>query len=348
MTRDASVPRVTVPAPVDDWHAIVAGDPEALVTQTPQWVAALCAGRTWTDATRRYEMPDGRRVVLPLVRHRASPHRAGVYAGPPAGWGFGGPVADGGLTTADLVHVAADLAGSGALRLGLRPNPVHAGLWSGLEPRTALPRRAHVVDLTPGADEIWTRFNSETRRRVRLADRKGLTIEVDHTGRLLPDFFMLLELSRQRWNARSREPRLIARLRQRNETIRKWRRIARGIFPSFRLYLARLDERPAAAIIVLIGPGAHYTRGAMDADIASPTGANYALQWRAIQDALAAGAHRYHMGESGSSESLARFKEMFGAVPVVYHELRYERLPITAVDLRARALVKRVVGFREA
>ncbi len=71
------------------------------------------------------------------------------------------------------------------------------------------------------------------------------------------------------------------------------------------------------------------------------------MQWRAIEEMLASGSSRYHMGESGRSDGIAGFKEKFGARPVDHHEYRFERLPLTSsVDLAKRA-VKRTIGFHD-
>ncbi len=67
---------------------------------------------------------------------------------------------------------------------------------------------------------------------------------------------------------------------------------------------------------MLFGRTARYMRGAMDRDLAAPSRANDALHLAAIEQACAAGCTRYHFGETGTSESLARFKERFGGVPV--------------------------------
>ena len=105
--------------------------------------------------------------------------------------------------------------------------------------------------------------------------------------------------------------------------------------------------RPAAAILVLQSGNAHYTRGMMDKSLAGPTRANYLLHSLAIEQACDAGCRHYHMGESGSSRSLAQFKTRFGARPRPYAEYHLERLPITTLDRHARAVVKRVIGFRD-
>ena len=68
----------------------------------------------------------------------------------------------------------------------------------------------------------------------------------------------------------------------------------------------------------------------------------------AIEEACRAGCRYYHMGESGSSASLAQFKRRFGANAYGYAEYRLERLPITSVDAHLRRLVKRLIGFTDA
>jgi lipid II:glycine glycyltransferase (peptidoglycan interpeptide bridge formation enzyme) len=115
-----------------------------------------------------------------------------------------------------------------------------------------------------------------------------------------------------------------------------------------RLWVAWHDGRPAAGILVLQGEhNAHYTRGAMDREVAGPTRANDLLHRLAIEEACAAGCHSYHMGETGASESLARFKEGFGARPVPYAEYALERLPLTRLERGLHQLVKAAVRFRD-
>jgi lipid II:glycine glycyltransferase (peptidoglycan interpeptide bridge formation enzyme) len=123
--------------------------------------------------------------------------------------------------------------------------------------------------------------------------------------------------------------------------------MARTLGEACRVWVAWAEGQPAAAILVLQGTNAHYTRGMMDKDLAGPTRANYLLHQLAIEDACNAGCRHYHMGETGSSSSLAQFKTRFGALPHRYAEYHLERLPITAFDRRARTVVKRIIGFRD-
>ena len=313
------------------------------MTQTPAWMDAVCMSGHWIDATRAYEV-DGRRIVVPLARRVPTFSALTVHASPPTGWGFGGLIADGGVRAEDIAMVVADLAERPGLRLLIRPNPLQRDRW---RPVAGIPigRRAHVLDLRPGTDAIWASMRART--QVRKANRH-VDIETDVTGRLLPVFFDLLHLSRARWARQQHEPLWLARWRARRlDPLAKWRRIATALGERCRVSIAWKDGRPAAGLIVLQGRNAHYTRGAMDYELAAPTQASVGLQWKAICDAADAGCSWYHMGETGTSESLSRFKQLFGAEAHEYTEYRFERLPFTRVDHAARSAVKRLVGFRE-
>jgi lipid II:glycine glycyltransferase (peptidoglycan interpeptide bridge formation enzyme) len=133
---------------------------------------------------------------------------------------------------------------------------------------------------------------------------------------------------------------------RRRDPIEKLQAIA-GLGEACRIWAAFKDGRPAAAIVVLQGANAHYTRGAMDKELAGPTRANYLLHSLAIEDACAAGCRHYHMGETGRSESVAQFKTRFGAKPYHYAQYHLEQLPFSAVDRRLRDGVKRMIGFRD-
>jgi hypothetical protein len=94
--------------------------------------------------------------------------------------------------------------------------------------------------------------------------------------------------------------------------------MAEHLGKGFCQFVAFHEARPVASIIVLVSPGstAHYTRGAMDLELASPVRASQLLQATAIRHAVDAGCTRFHMGESGTSSSLADFKERFSKTAV--------------------------------
>lgn len=340
---------VVSPAPRAVWDSTRLEDPDALPTQQPAWTDALRATGRWADASRNYQAPDGRRLVLPMVRRRVT-GSAGIEASMPTHWGFGGLVADGGVTAADVRLVLDDLAARRIVRQSIRPNPRHGRMYAEHAPDgcVTIARRAHILDLAGGVDVVWKGFSDSRRRAVRKAEKAGIEVECDTTGRLLPEFFELYARSEARWAEQQHEPAWLAKFRTRfRDTVEKWQLIARHLDGGCRQWVARHDGRPVASIIVLFGVNAHYTRGAMDKDLAGPLRANDLLMWQAIQAACAIDAGSFHLGESGSSTSLADYKERFGARPFDYPELRLERVPITRVDATARTAVKRLIGFRE-
>lgn len=342
---------VTSPAPVDVWRELLAADPGALVSQSPEWVRALCDYGGYEDATRLYELPGDRQLVLPMVRRRGSKGRWALEASLPNAWGIGGVIASGGASTEEVAAVFNELASRRGLRTSLRPNPLLADRWAAARPpgAVAVPRLAHVLDLEGGFARVWKqRFTGNARTAVRRAERHGLTVERDVSGRLIPVFHELFERSLERWAAQQHEPARLALWRgRRRDPIGKFRSLASAVADGLRIWVAWQDGRPAAAIVVLQGANAHYTRGAMDKDLAGPTRANYLLHRLAIEEACGAGCRHYHMGETGGSESLAQFKTRFGARPYPYAEYHLERFGLTALDRGARRVIKRVIGFRD-
>jgi hypothetical protein len=343
--------RVRTPAPRELWKDALALDPDARVSQTPEWIDCICAFGGYRDASRLYELPGGRQLVLPMVRHRDLPGRWASEASLPAAWEPCGIVAPGSLRVEDVVAVLHDLARRASVRISLRPGPLHASTWAAAhQPGTiVVPRLAHVLELDGGFARVWAeRFTGAARTAMRKAERSGLTVERDTSGRLVPVVQRLFESSLDRWAAQQREPRPLARWRgHRRDSARKLELITGRLGEACRIWVAWRDRQPAAAIVVFQAKNASYARGMMDKELAGPTRANYLLHRLAIEDACDAGCRFYDMGESGGSVSLAQFKTRFGARPRLHADYHIERLPITAVDRHARGVVKRIVGFQE-
>ena len=240
------------PAPRNVWREVAAADPYALVTQSPEWMDAMVAATGAVDVTRWYRAADGRDLILPLARRR----RGGRYAVRSSfaeGWGFGGLLAPGGPSRDDATGVLADLATLPALRTTVRINPLLAAVWDQAAPPAGLrvlPRMAHVLDLEGGPDVIWNeRMSSQGRRGVRRARKLGVEVERDRDGELLPVFHEMLLASFDRWARRQGEPRWLARYRGvRRDPLEKFMILADRLGDSFRLYIARHEGRPAAAV----------------------------------------------------------------------------------------------------
>jgi hypothetical protein len=291
------------------------------------------------------------RVVLPLVKSTdGGGLGSGIRSSMPSGWGFGGPIADGELSPATLAAILRDLSASGAVQIRIRPNPLTADLWTRVSgPMLRVPRYAHVLDLAPGVDALWDGLHKERRRGIRKARRKGVEVELDTTGRLLPVYAELHRLSVDRWAGQQNEPVLLSRWRSRRRSpIASLQAMADHLDGGFRLRIAWHKGRPVAGSVVLMGVNAHYTRGAMDRELAGPLCANDLLEWEAIDEAAGAGCGHFHFGESSPGSGVATFKERFGATGIAYEEVRLERLPLTRLDGWARSAAKRVIGFKDA
>jgi CelD/BcsL family acetyltransferase involved in cellulose biosynthesis len=343
--------QVTTPAPRAIWQRLMSLDREAIPYQSPAWLDSICAKAGCADASRFYETADGRQFLLPLVRRSGLPSPLTPAASLPASWGIGGLIASGSTSTEDIALIFADLARLPFLSISIRPNPRLGPIWAAAQPpkAIAIPRLAHVLDLEGGFDHVWTkRFKKETRSQVRKAERAGVVVESDATGRLLPVFYNLLHRSVERWARQQHEPLWLARWRaQQRDPLHKFQFIAKHLGEACRIWVAWVNGQPAAASMVLQYGNVNDSRGAMDKELAAPTCANDLLQKLTIEEACRAGCRYYHLGESGMSASLAHYKERFGAVAYPYAEYRLERLPISRMDQALRRLVKRLIGFKD-
>jgi hypothetical protein len=343
----ASGVKIISPAPHEMWLDVMDADANTLVSQTPAWMAVMRDAGSHVDASRYYELADGQRLLLPMVRLGGPVLR---MASPPAAWGFGGLLSSLPIRASDVALVFEDLARLPVAQISLRPNPLDAEVWRAGAPSTAiaLPRRAHIIDLKGGFSTVSKRFDKDARYNTRKAERNDVSVECDTTDRLVPAFYELFMMSLERWAARQHEPVWLARWRgQRRDSLDKFMKMSLGMKGACHWYVARVKGELAGAILVLRDKNAHYTRSVMNHELGS-TAANYLLLRTALEDACNAGCRWFHMGETGASESLALFKEHFGAQSCPYAEYRIERLPISRMDKAARGVVKKVIGFKDA
>lgn len=342
--------RVMAPAPRESWRAVLDSDAAALPETAPEWVDAMIDMRSHTDASRLYEFRDGRRFVLPLVRRRGPAGLGGRLESYPPAWGIGGLIGKD-LDATAVRAIMADLRSLSAGRISVRPDPTAAAVWAeGVRGTgiTVLSRRAHVLDLTAGRDAVARRLSQSTRRGIRLAEKRGVTIRSDRAGRLLPIYYDLYLRSVDRWAVQQHEPRPLAHWRaRRRDPLEKLYTMADRLGGAMCVSIADVDGVPAAGNITLFGRTAHYTRGAMDRELAGPSRANHLLMWTTVVAACDAGCSALHLGESGESARLATFKERLGAEAVPYAEYRIEKIPVTSAERAARGLVKKVLRFRD-
>jgi Acetyltransferase (GNAT) domain len=331
---------VVSPAPRELWSHVLKASPEALAFHTPQWLDCICATGVYEDASLAYEMADNRKFILPLVRRKWLPSPLTTEASPPFGWGSAGPISTEVVRREELGAILVDLAQRKALRVTVRPNPLAEQPATPPTPGTILvPLQAFVLDLEGDFEHVWTKcFKPYVRTRVHKAEAADVLAESDSEGQLVSVFYDLYLKSIDRWARQGEIPFWLLRAYLRHhESRRKFEIVAKTMRDACRIWVAWVDGKPAASIIVLtFGANAYYWRGAMDKELASPTRANYLLHARAIAQACRDGCRYYQMGETGFDPGLAQFKASFGAHPRDYVEYRIERLPITTVRNRLR------------
>lgn len=333
------------------WHEAFDGDPNAQAFHSPEWIDGVCSAGGFEDASRAYETPDGRLLVLPMVRRTFLGGAFRTQASLPLDWGIGGVISRDPFTPQDLSAVCADLRGPRTvLRTFIRPSARTGPVWAhvDLPGVKATPRLCHVVDLDGGFETVWEkRFSKTARKQVRKAERAGVVVERDDTGARLPEYFALMEDSVKRWAGQMNEPLFLSRWRaRRRRTEEKMRALAAAMPHRFHLYLAIWEGQPVAGTVVCTATGTRATSGAMIKELAGPVAAFYLLDRVAIEDACNAGSTHYDLGESGGAPGLAMYKTRFGAEPHAYRSFVVERLPISEMSRSAKSAVKRVIGFR--
>lgn len=349
-TKDAVID-VVPQCTADEWDRILGRDLFALPSQSGAWLEAIRHAGGYAMTRRKYAFENGTEAAIALFSK--GPPGLQLRRSPPAAWGFGGPISTQPLEPRQLRAILDDCARLPGAAVQMRPNPLMANLWAEACANsrwTALPRKAHILDLEGGFDTVWNdRFAAKTRNHARKAERLGITLNSGSSPDLVEEFDALFRLSILRWAKKQNEFPWLAALRgQRRDPKAKFHELARLCGDLLRITIARKDGAAIAGIVVLYGQNAHYTRGAMDEQAVGNSGANALLQMSAIKEACDRNCRHYHMGESGESASLSAFKAQFGAAATPYAEYRHERLPILSADQKLRSIVKRAIGFKDA
>ena len=337
----AVVTEITSPVPRDIWQAVLRSDPGATALQTPAYFEAVLAATGGRDESRQYSLEDGRRLVLPLVRQRSVPG-VRLTAAFPGGYGHGGMLATGGLRDGDVRMVVEDLRG---LALSTRIGGAHhtATQWSaGRMPGVVEERRrVEVLNLSPGFDALRQQtFRRSLRQHLRKAERAGVEIELDTTGRLVPVFHQIYRAWVDRWAPQSGLPPALARrMAMRQEPLKKFETVAAQLSQACRVFMAWHRGQPVAAAITLVhGEHAIGWRSYSIKELSAPVSANVLTQATCVADACRAGCRYFDFGQSGGVSALQSYKSSFGASPQPVVDLRIEPPGLTRVrSARERA-----------
>jgi lipid II:glycine glycyltransferase (peptidoglycan interpeptide bridge formation enzyme) len=207
-----------------------------------------------------------------------------------------GPVVDPAdpALAARFVEVAIDLSVSaGANLVRFEPQweyaPDRAELFTGrgfaIARQHIMPLRTLIVDLRPPPDAVWASFRSNTRNRIRLAEKRGVSVRVAAPDEV-PVFARLFE------ETNARHARRLGRVEQVFLAAKHF-----GARDAMRVYLASADGIDLAGIVVFpFGRTATYLWGASSAaEDARKLNPNQLLHWVAMQWARERGCEHYDL-----------------------------------------------------
>lgn len=185
--------------------------------------------------------------------------------------------------------------------------------WRYLEFRDARPRwpdcvpsmefHSHVIDLEPGREELFNRFDDSVRRGIRKAEKAGLQMEFSNTSEAMEKFYALHSLTRRRHGLPP-------------QPFRFFKNMVSHILQKGQGFIATAlsKARPVAASVFFHdGRQAIYKFGASDFAFQHLRPNNF-MMWNAIRHCLDLGMVELHLGRTSLlNGGLRRFKLGFGS-----------------------------------
>ena len=296
------------------WVAFVKSHPRASVFHTPGWLEALrrtygYEAVAYTTTPPGIELTNG--VVLCRVYSRITGRRMVSL-----------PFSD---HCEPLVSRPEDLEGllrsieidcrrEGWKYVEMRPRTIGAVSPGGMQPAQRF--YFHTVDLSLELKGIFHRFHKDsTQRKIRRAEREGLTYEEGRSEALLEKFYRLLVRTRQRhqWPPQPRD----------------WfRNLVDCLGDKVKIRVASKDERPIASILTLSFKDVLVFKYGCSDERFHNLGAVHLLFWNTIQDGKGNGAREFDLGRSEcDNPGLIAFKERWGATRSRLTYWRYQTYP---------------------
>jgi CelD/BcsL family acetyltransferase involved in cellulose biosynthesis len=210
---------------------------------------------------------------------------------------------------------------------------------------------AHVLDLEGGFEQVWEkRYRPQLRRDVRRAGKESLEVREGPGSGIVEAFAELNSRAVDRWAEQRNQPRWLAQLvDRRRDRVGQLASAVTELGSMLGIWAVYLDGRPVAVNVTVRSGGHVYGwLPAVERERANKTQAGALVQSLAVEDACRFGARWFHFGDSDPGSGVGAFKERFGAVPIPYTALAFERLPLTAADRRLRAGLGRLTSLRSA
>jgi len=170
----------------------------------------------------------------------------------------------------------------------------------------------HRLDLLPDLETIFGRFHRDSiQRKIRRAEREGLTYEEGTSESIFENFYRLLVVTRRRHRVPPQP--------------REWfRNLADCFGDALKIRIAWHHNQPVAGMLTIrYRETLVYKYGGSDAQF-NNLGGMHLLYWRSIQDAKKSGLRVFDLGRSDADQAgLITFKSRWGAAQ---SKLTYWRL----------------------
>lgn len=157
------------------------------------------------------------------------------------------------------------------------------------------PKHTLILDIRQSEEDLLQQMHQKTRYNIRLAEKKGVAIQVDNLA--IKDFLLLKEKTESRQNITSFSENYFNKLVE---------------LPFAKLYLAKYDDKIISAnIMINYGDTVTYLFGASDYEYRNIM-APYLLQWQAIKDAKTDNKYFYDFWGAAPKEADGREKNWSG------------------------------------
>jgi CelD/BcsL family acetyltransferase involved in cellulose biosynthesis len=170
----------------------------------------------------------------------------------------------------------------------------------------------HILNLAASQDEIFRSFHKDSiQRKIRRAEREGLTYEEGRSEQFLDQFYQLLLRTRRR--------------HQLPPQPREWfRNLIDCLGDQLKIRVASRDGQPMASILTLrFKDVLVYKYGCSDAKYHN-LGPMHLLFWKSIQEAKSNGLKEFDLGRSDTDNAgLVEFKDRWGTRRSTLTYLRY-------------------------
>lgn len=192
----------------------------------------------------------------------------------------------------------------------------------------------HMLDLTPGMEQIFRRFHKDcVQRKIRRAEREALEYQSGNSPYLLEAFYRLMVKTRRKHQLPP-------------QPIQWFKNLVECLGDKLRIRVAFKDGREVAGILTLHYKDVIvYKYGASDSGFQS-LGGTPLLFWKAIGEAKAQGICSMDLGRSDlDNDGLIAFKDRLGAASTLLDYQRWSRKAVARGNrLRSFKIAKELVA----